>query len=295
MNSGHCKTVHRPIELVLSLFAMLLLNAGPASLAAENVDPLNDGSQYAYGENVGWINAEPGGDGGEGLMVGDFELTGWMWGENIGWISLSCKTTESCHNAGYGVRNDGLGNLSGEAWAENAGWILFDPEGDGQTRINSVDGTFHGQAWGENIGWVTMSSPGGPNPFVLRADWTCSPPPLPPADLPAVRLEKGNPTEAILVWAPIPEATGFDVITGRINDMRGVPGGLGASVVDCKEENLTGTATAHPQIPVSGDGYWYMVRATNCGGSGTYDSGGPGQVAPRDDEIGSSGYDCVNP
>ena len=26
---------------------------------AENIDPINDGSQYAWGENVGWMNAEP--------------------------------------------------------------------------------------------------------------------------------------------------------------------------------------------------------------------------------------------
>ena len=31
---------------------------------AENIDPDNDDSQYAWAENVGWINAEPGGDGG---------------------------------------------------------------------------------------------------------------------------------------------------------------------------------------------------------------------------------------
>ena len=26
---------------------------------AENIDPNEDGSQYAYGENVGWLNFEP--------------------------------------------------------------------------------------------------------------------------------------------------------------------------------------------------------------------------------------------
>ena len=26
---------------------------------AENIDPNNDDSQYAYGENVGWVNFEP--------------------------------------------------------------------------------------------------------------------------------------------------------------------------------------------------------------------------------------------
>ena len=26
---------------------------------AENIDPNEDGSQYAYGENIGWLNFEP--------------------------------------------------------------------------------------------------------------------------------------------------------------------------------------------------------------------------------------------
>jgi len=60
-----------------------------AATATENTDPDGDGSQYAYGENVGWLNAEPLGDGGPGVRVEDFELTGWFWGENVGWVSLA--------------------------------------------------------------------------------------------------------------------------------------------------------------------------------------------------------------
>jgi hypothetical protein len=93
--------------------------------AAENIDPDSDGSQYAWGENVGWLNAEPLGEGGPGLEVSDSELTGWVWGENIGWISLSCQNTASCADSSYGVVNDGRGNLSGFAWGENIGWINF--------------------------------------------------------------------------------------------------------------------------------------------------------------------------
>ena len=57
----------------------------------------------------GWINAEPSGDAGPGLNVGDDELSGWMWAENVGWISLSCANTLSCADTGYGVTNDGSG------------------------------------------------------------------------------------------------------------------------------------------------------------------------------------------
>ena len=81
----------------------------------DNIDPDNDGSQYAWSENGGWINFQP--SFGPGVTVSDTAVTGFAWGENIGWINLSPSTG--------GVVNDGLGHLSGYAWAENAGWISF--------------------------------------------------------------------------------------------------------------------------------------------------------------------------
>ena len=123
------------------------------NLCAENIDPYEDDSQYAYGENVGWLNFEP--DTGDGAQVENDKLTGWVWAENIGWVSLSCENTASCPTVNYGVANDGSGNLSGYAWAENVGWINFDPTYGGVT-IDS-QGNFDGYAWGENIGWINFA------------------------------------------------------------------------------------------------------------------------------------------
>ena len=53
------------------LLTVILVMVAVGIAAAENVDPTNDGSQYAWGENVGWLNAEPGGDGGPGVQVDD--------------------------------------------------------------------------------------------------------------------------------------------------------------------------------------------------------------------------------
>lgn len=129
----------------LILVVILVLNS--ASAYAENVDPNDDGSQYAYGENVGWLNFEP--NQGPGITVSRTEVTGYVWVENIGWINLS--------PASYGgVFNDGAGNLSGYAWGENVGWINFGPEYGGVT-IN-IYGNFSGWAWGENIGWINFNS-----------------------------------------------------------------------------------------------------------------------------------------
>ena len=98
---------------------------------AENIDPNDVGAQWAWGENVGWLNAEPLGNGGPGITVKDGELTEYIWAENIGWISLSCKNTSSCGTVAYGVTYDGAGLVSGYAWGENVGWISFSCENTG--------------------------------------------------------------------------------------------------------------------------------------------------------------------
>lgn len=106
------------------LVTILVLWSCGAALA-ENVDPAADGSQHAWGEHIGWLNAEPQGEGGPGIQVSDTELTGWIWAGDHGWISLSCQNTSSCGTNDYGVVNDGKGNLSGYAWGEHLGWINF--------------------------------------------------------------------------------------------------------------------------------------------------------------------------
>ncbi|GAG64476.1 unnamed protein product [marine sediment metagenome] len=117
------------------------------NLYAENIDPYDDDSQYAYGENVGWLNFEP--SQGDGVHVSETQLTGYVWAENIGWINL----WPSVYG---GVYNDGTGNLSGYAWGQNVGWMNFNPTNGGVTI--DADGDFDGWAWGENIGWINFNS-----------------------------------------------------------------------------------------------------------------------------------------
>ena len=153
--------------LLLILFAALLA-AGGAAFGAENIDPAGDGHQYAWGENVGWVNVEPSDDGGSGVEVTDFKLTGWMWGENIGWINVSCENTSVCGDTDFGVLNDGSGHLSGFAWSENAGWINFCPRHlparpDLRGQDRSRDGLFHGKGLGREhrLDLLLLREPGG--------------------------------------------------------------------------------------------------------------------------------------
>jgi hypothetical protein len=137
---------------------------------AENIDPYNNNSQFAWGENIGWVNFEP--SLGSGVSAADYRLTGYAWGENIGWINLSCRNADTCGTAEFGVANDGAGNLSGFAWGENVGWINFNPMVPGdETRYGvTIDdnGNFSGWAWGENIGWIRFNS-AAPVAFKVQA------------------------------------------------------------------------------------------------------------------------------
>jgi hypothetical protein len=158
------------------MFSLTVFLGGKV-IFAENIDPYDDDSQYAYGENVGWLNAEPLGDGGPGVAVDDAKLTGYIWAENIGWVSLSCENTVSCGTVDYGVTKDGNGNLSGYAWGENVGWISFSYANTGTcgtvnygVTIDPATGEFNGHAWGENIGWITFRST-APVPFGVTTSW----------------------------------------------------------------------------------------------------------------------------
>ena len=127
---------------------------------AANIDPSGNDSQYAWGENVGWINFDP--NEGPGVTVSGDKLLGYVWAENIGWINLSCENSGYCATVDYGVTNDGDGNLAGYAWGENVGWISFSCENTVgcatahyRVTIDSA-GNFSGHAWGENIGWINF-------------------------------------------------------------------------------------------------------------------------------------------
>ena len=113
------------VPFALAALLALVLGAMATGVFAENIDPANDNSQFAWGENIGWVNAEPSGNGGPGITVGNTALTGYMWSENDGWISLNCSNTSSCGTVSYGVMKNGSGVLAGYAWGENTGWISF--------------------------------------------------------------------------------------------------------------------------------------------------------------------------
>ena len=189
MSTRHIKKM-----CTILLIISVMIGIGVVTARAENIDPDNDDSQYAYGENVGWLNFEPGGNGGSGAEVTNSAVTGYVWGENIGWINLSPVSYG-------GVANDGAGNLSGYAWGENVGWINFAPTGGGVTI--GTDGVFDGWAWGENIGWIHLKNLA--IPYKVKTAWaplSITPTPTP---TPTVVASPTPEPTSTYVGTPTPE------------------------------------------------------------------------------------------
>jgi len=160
---------HKHISRAICFLAVLAFCA--TFVYAENIDPNEDGSQYAYGENVGWLNFEP--NEGPGVTVSDANLIGYVWAENIGWINLD--PNDAAPNTG--ITNDGTGMLTGLAWGENVGWINFNPKVAGDSNHYGVtidhEGNFAGWAWGENIGWIHFRSKTPPL-YKVQTSWITS-------------------------------------------------------------------------------------------------------------------------
>lgn len=277
------------------VLALLVALAAIPALAVENIDPASDDHQYAWGENQGWFNAEPSGNGGPGVFVDNFALSGWMWGENAGWVSMSCTNTATCGNVQYGVTNDGFGNLGGFAWGENIGWINFAPQNCGGpptcgVRINPVTGRFDGMAWGENIGWVNFTDI-SPLAWSIRTSW-CSSTSGPPGSLASLSVARNGGT-LTMAWVQIPAAAWYDASSGSLSLLQASGGNFSLATRRCEASKAPGPTLIIPVGTLTpGDGSWYSIRASNCRGNGSFNENGSSQVGDRDAEIAGSPLHC---
>ena len=147
-------------ELKLRLLAaVLVLTLGWAGSARAGTT-INAVNKYAYGANLGWLNAYA--DGINGVQVTDYTLSGFIYAANVGWINVGSGAPangiryQNLSAGDFGVNNDGLGNLRGYAWAANVGWLNF--ENTGAPAVNLVTGQFSGYVWSENCGWISLST-----------------------------------------------------------------------------------------------------------------------------------------
>ena len=143
-------------DLLRGLCAAFLV----AASAVRAATTINDTNQYAYGANVGWLDAR--GDVTRGASIGQFYCTGYVWSANCGWICLGNGPTNGWRynnnsTNDWGVNHGGEGNLSGCAYGANIGWIVFE-QTNGLPRIDLRTGKFSGYAWGANLGWIGLSN-----------------------------------------------------------------------------------------------------------------------------------------
>lgn len=136
----------------------------PSARCATTIDSLD---AFAYGANIGWINAA--GYKGTGAEIGEFYCSGPIHGANVGWISLGDGSPENGHTYGnnsaedYGVnvsayikeKNVHKAQLRGFAYGANIGWISFGDIGD--PHVDLTTGRLHGQVWGANVGWISLA------------------------------------------------------------------------------------------------------------------------------------------
>jgi hypothetical protein len=131
-----------------------------SSALVQAATTINTTNRYAYGANVGWVDACA--DTNNGAVVGEFYCSGYLYAANVGWINLGDGTPLT--GIGYlndratdfGVNVDSQGNLRGYAWGANIGWINF--ESTGYPKVSLVTGKFSGYAWSANCGWISLTN-----------------------------------------------------------------------------------------------------------------------------------------
>jgi hypothetical protein len=113
-----------------------------------------------------------------------------------------------------------------------------------------------------------------------------------PTGTPAVLMQGLGAGSARLSWPAVAAATGYDIVRGGLQTLRSSGGDFTAATTNCLQNNLAATTIDDVPVPAVGQGFWYLLRAANCGGGGTYNSGSPKQIGSRDAEIAASGNAC---
>jgi hypothetical protein len=104
--------------MIKNIFLTLVFTVcclGASRALASNIDgSITPGPQYAYGENLGWINFACDNC---NVHITDTAVTGHAWSKQYGWINLNPD--------GAGVINNCAGQLGGKAWSRALGWLDF--------------------------------------------------------------------------------------------------------------------------------------------------------------------------
>jgi len=114
----------------------------------------------------------------------------------------------------------------------------------------------------------------------------------PPSGRPGLTVQQPRTGVARLVWGSIAGATGYDAVRGSLVVLESSGGNFTTATTTCLGNDIPATTVDDNTALVAGQGLWFLLRAGNCGGSGSYDEGLPSQVGSRDAEIAASGNQC---
>ncbi len=165
------------VAIVVGIF--FLLAPLPRAFASSNVSSSASG-HWAWNDEIGWIDFNPGGTGAGNVNVTAANLEGYA-SSSAGPISFNCDATNpsgisKCGASNYSVTNDGMGDLGGWAWNDNIGWISFFWGNESAVPSSTlsftcnisanpshcgvwIDGTgaFNGWAWNDVVGWIDFN------------------------------------------------------------------------------------------------------------------------------------------
>jgi hypothetical protein len=110
-----------------------------------------------------------------------------------------------------------------------------------------------------------------------------------PGTVAALHLDK-QPGATRLAWPPLTVATGYDVVRGDLTSLAISSGSFSAATQTCVANDLAASQVDDAGNPDPGYGFWYLLRAANCAGVGSYDE--TTQAAVRDAGIAASGHAC---
>jgi cysteine-rich repeat protein len=114
----------------------------------------------------------------------------------------------------------------------------------------------------------------------------------PPPALPAATSALTMPTKTTLSWTAVLLATGYDVVRGDLGLLRSGGGNFTTATAECLANDQAATTLGYAAVPAPGSGSFFLMRGSNCSGSGTYDTASPDQVGSRDAEVDASGVSC---
>jgi hypothetical protein len=112
-----------------------------------------------------------------------------------------------------------------------------------------------------------------------------------PGSVASLQFEK-QPDTTRLLWPPLAVATGYDVVRGSLTELALSSGSFSAATQVCLADDVTASQVDDSEDPDPNDGFWYLLRAGNCTGVGSYDDADASQIAARDAGIAASGNAC---